>query len=62
VDTQKLLPFGSTAQIENEVKRLMEVFGKDGGYVFAPGHNIQALVPPENISAMMNSATKYKKY
>ncbi|MBE9506432.1 MAG: uroporphyrinogen-III decarboxylase, partial [Chloroflexi bacterium] len=26
--------------------------GQGGGYIFAPSHNIQADVPPENILAM----------
>jgi uroporphyrinogen decarboxylase len=55
LDTQKVLPYGTVQQIQDEVKRVMEILGKDGGYVFAPGHNIQALVPPENIKAMMDA-------
>lgn len=47
-------------QVEDEVKRVMEVLGRDGGCVFAPGHNIQALVPAENIDAMLNAAAKYR--
>ncbi len=60
IDTQKLLPFGTPQEIENEVKHVIEVMSKDGGYVFAPGHNIQALVPPQNIEAMLNAALKYR--
>ena len=60
LDTQKILPIGTPKEIEMEVKRIMEVFGKDGGFVFAPGHNIQALVPPENIDAMLRAALKYR--
>ena len=59
-DIQKVLPFGTPQQIEDEVKRLMDVLGKDGGYVFAPGHNIQPLVPAENIDIMYKTALKYR--
>jgi len=62
IDTQKLLPFGTPQQIEDEVKKVIEILGKDGGYIFAPGHNIQALVPPENIDAMLKAALKYRNY
>ena len=55
LDTQKILPDGTPRQISDEVKRLVDVLGKDGGYVFAPGHNLQALVPPENIKAMLDT-------
>jgi uroporphyrinogen decarboxylase len=55
LDTQKLLPYGSPQQVADEVKRLAEILGKDGGYIFAPGHNIQAMVPPENIKAMLDA-------
>lgn len=60
LDTQKILPFGTDQQIQDEVKRLIEILGKDGGYVFAPGHNIQALVPPENIDAILRAVLKYE--
>lgn len=62
IDTQRVLPFGTPEQIDDEVKRIIEVLGKDGGYVFAPGHNVQALVPAQNIHAMLNAASKYRNY
>lgn len=60
LDTQQILPYGTPQLVEDEVKRLMEVLGKDGGYVFAPGHNIQALVPPQNIASMFDAAVRYR--
>jgi uroporphyrinogen decarboxylase len=61
LDTQKILPYGTVQQVEDEVKHIIEVLGKDGGFVFAPGHNIQALVPAENIDAMIKTALKCGK-
>lgn len=60
LDIQKLLPFGTPSEIRNGVKELMEVLGEDGGYVFAPSHNIQPTVPVENIKAMFEAALEYR--
>lgn len=62
IDTQKILPYGIPQEVEDEVKRVIEVLGKDGGYIFAPGHNIQPLVPSENIEAMLEAALRYRSY
>jgi uroporphyrinogen decarboxylase len=52
VDTQKTLSIGTPQQVRDEVKRNVEIWSRDGGYVFAAVHNIQANVPIENIIAM----------
>lgn len=58
VDTQKVLPFGTPAEVEEQVKRNCEIFGKDGGFVFNTVHNIQANVPLENVIAMLKGLGK----
>ena len=55
VDTQHTLPFGTPEEVRREVKRNLEIFGKDGGYVFNTVHNIQANVPVENLLAMFET-------
>ena len=52
IDTQSLLPYGSPADVKNEVKKVIEILGKNGGYIAAPAHNVQADVPIENIIAL----------
>ena len=52
IDTQYLLPNGSPAQVRSEVKRIISILGRDGGYIAAPVHNLQADVPVENIIAL----------
>ncbi|MEW5947215.1 MAG: uroporphyrinogen decarboxylase family protein [bacterium] len=51
-DTQKVLPFGTPRQVEDEVKRRIADLAPGGGFVFNQVHNIQCEAPPENIEAM----------
>jgi uroporphyrinogen decarboxylase len=62
VDTQHVLPFGTPNEVEEEVKRRIDDLAPGGGFVFAAVHNIQALVPPENIVAAYDTALVYGKY
>jgi uroporphyrinogen decarboxylase len=62
VDTQHVLPFGRPAEVADEVKRRIDDLAPGGGFVFAAVHNIQALVPPENIVTMFETALEYGKY
>ncbi len=52
IDTQQVLPFGTPDQVRAQVRETMRIFGKGGGYVFNPVHNVQARVPIENLLAM----------
>ena len=54
VDTQKMLSFGTPAEVKKQVLENCEIFAKDGGFVFNTVHNIQANVPIENLAAMMD--------
>ncbi|MBN1446148.1 MAG: hypothetical protein JW957_08610 [Candidatus Omnitrophica bacterium] len=55
ISTQKLLPYGTVAQVKDEVKRLLDVIGKDGGYIASPAHDIPKDAKPENIAAMIDA-------
>lgn len=55
IDTQYLLPNGSPAEVRSEVKRIISILGKNGGYIAAPVHNLQADVPVENIIALSDA-------
>lgn len=62
VDTQHVLPFGSPAEVADEVKRRIDDLAPGGGFVFAAIHNIQAFVPPENIVTAFDTAREYGRY
>lgn len=57
VDTQELLPFGTVQDVEKEVLRLRQIFGKH--FICSPSH--EALLPnvsPEKLKAMSDAATR----
>jgi hypothetical protein len=59
IDTQKVLAFGSPAEVKDQVLRNCRIFGEGGGFVFNTVHNIQANVPVENIVAMINALKEF---
>jgi len=59
VDTQKVLPFGTPAEVREQVLHRLEVFSRGGGYVFNPIHNVQARTPVENIVAMVDAVHEF---
>ncbi len=62
VDTQKVLPTGTTQEVIDDVKKNIEALAPGGGFVFNTVHNIQAEVPPENIMAMIETLRNYGEY
>jgi len=56
IDTSRVLPAGSPAEVRAEVQRRIRDLAPGGGYVLASVHNIQEDVPPENILAMADAA------
>jgi hypothetical protein len=61
IDTQKTLPYGTKREVEEEMKRNIDIFNKDGGFVFSTVHNIQANVPVDNVLTMIKVLQDYRK-
>jgi len=59
VDTQKVLPFGTPAEVRAQVLERCRVFARGGGFVFNSIHNVQARTPVENIVAMINAVREF---
>jgi uroporphyrinogen decarboxylase len=57
-DVQAVLPRGTPEQVRRDVRHRVEVMQPGGGFVFAPIHNLQADIPPENIAAMYEEALR----
>ena len=62
VDTQEVLPRGTSQDVEEEVRERIKAFAHNGGYILAPSHNIQIDTPPENVIAMYEAAQKHGQY
>lgn len=62
IDIQEVLPFGTVADVVEEVKQRVRAAGKGGGLILAPAHNIQPEVPVENILAFYDAARQYGQY
>ncbi|MFQ5710827.1 MAG: uroporphyrinogen decarboxylase family protein [Candidatus Geothermarchaeales archaeon] len=62
IDTQRVLPYGTPQDVEEEVKRRIRDLAPGGGYVLCAVHNIQPRVPPQNVCAMYEAAMKYRSY
>ncbi|TFG64433.1 MAG: hypothetical protein E4H36_03040 [Spirochaetales bacterium] len=59
IDPQHTLAFGKPEQVTEEARRNIEVFSKNGGFIFNNPHNIQANVKPENITALYDTALAF---
>ena len=62
IDTQRFLPRATPTEVEEEVRRMIGILGRGGGYLFTSCHSIQPDVSPENIVALFDSAGKHGKY
>ena len=56
VDTQRGLPYGTVEEVRAETRRMIDIFGRGGGYVLNSVHDIQPEVPPANVAAMFETA------
>ncbi len=52
IDNQQTMPFGTPADVWNEVVANVSIFKKAKGYIVAPCHNLQANTPTANILAL----------
>ncbi len=62
IDCMYTLVNGSEEDVEEEVRRTIEVAAPGGGYILASSNSIHPGVPPENYIAMVRAAHKYGRY
>jgi uroporphyrinogen decarboxylase len=57
MSTQQTLPFGSVEEVRAESTRLLDL-GGDGGFIFAPAHDVEGDVPLENMLAAIDTVQR----
>jgi uroporphyrinogen decarboxylase len=62
IDTQHILPHGTPEEVKQEVRRVMNILGENGGYMVASVHTIMNEVPAENILAMVDAVEEFGYY
>jgi len=62
IDTQHILPYGSSSDVQAEVRRRIANLGVGGGYILSAVHNIQPGVPPENVCTMFQATRELGFY
>ncbi len=62
IDTQKTLPFGDASEVRSQVMERIRVLAREGGFVFAAIHNVQANIPSENLMALYNAFEHSRTY
>ncbi len=61
LSTQRTLPFATVEGVRAESQRLLDL-GGDGGYIFAPAHDVEGDVPLENMLAAIETAQRQPSY
>lgn len=58
----RVMQFGTPDDVIAQAREAIRYLAPGGGYVFASIHNIQPMVPPENVVALFETARKYGRY
>ena len=62
IDTQQFLPRATPEEVKEEVRRMIRILGKGGGYLITSCHSIQPDVSPQNIVALFSAAAEHGRY
>jgi len=62
IDTHHVLPHGSPDEVRAEVKRVIGVLGRNGGYMVGSVHTVMNDVPAENVLAMVDAVDEFGWY
>lgn len=60
IDEVNLLPHATASEVHRETKRIIDILGRNGGYIVAPSHAVQGDTPPENVVAIFDAVKDYR--
>ena len=61
IDEVELLPHATPDEVYKETTRIIDILGRNGGYIVSPSHQVQGDTPPENVVAIFEAAKDYNK-
>jgi uroporphyrinogen decarboxylase len=61
IDEVHLLPQATADEVRCETTRIINILGKNNGFIIAPSHQVQGDTPPENIVAIYEAVKSYPK-
>lgn len=62
IDSSRLLPYGTAAEVAAEVKKCLRDGAPGGGYMFSPCTDLTDACTVENVLTMMETYKKYRAY
>jgi uroporphyrinogen decarboxylase len=62
IDHMELMFKGTPQAVEEEAKRVLDLWGKSPGFIIAPGCEIPFKTPKENILSLRVAAEKFGTY
>jgi len=62
IDTHRVLPYGTPAEVRDEVRRVIDILGPGGGYMLGAVHTVMNDVPPQNVLAMVDAVEEFGYY
>lgn len=62
IDQQYLLPNGTDAEVEADIREKCSILGEGGGYMIAPAHIMQSDISPQRVKFFIEMCKKYQTY
>ncbi len=62
ISIQKVLPYGSAAEVKEHVRLVLNTMAPGGGYIAGTSHNIQADTPLANVAALFEAYHDFGRY
>ncbi len=59
IGTQSTMPFGTPEQVKERVRECVSKYGKNGGLILSPTHDLEPEVPIENIEAFVEACREF---